>query len=77
MFAALEKSQEAIEITSEDHIIQVCYFGSLSCISGLCAFLGLNPFGIFFFFLSLFEVQGTSFSLEVYQNKICKIQSLR
>ena len=49
MFAALEKSQEAIEITSEDHIIQVCYFGSLSCISGLCAFLGLNPFGIFFF----------------------------
>lgn len=25
MFAALEKSQEAIEITSEDHIIQVCY----------------------------------------------------
>ena len=50
MFAALEKSQEAIEITSEDHIIQVCYFGSLSCISGLFAFLGLNPFGIFFSF---------------------------
>lgn len=65
MFAALEKSQEAIEITSEDHIIQVCYLGSLSRISGLFAFLGLNPFGIFFF-LSLFEVQGTSFSLEVY-----------
>lgn len=24
LFTALEKSQEAIEITSEDHVIQVC-----------------------------------------------------
>lgn len=71
MFTALEKSQDAIEITSEDNYVQVGGSGG-PVLLGLwfCLFSFSELKSSSKFFLFLFNVQETSFSIEDDQSAI-------
>lgn len=56
LFTALEKSQEAIEITSEDHVIQVCssyFYKYRKLLCRLTVFYFIHDHIYFFFFFMI------------------------